>query len=227
MQPFITFIISLKPLKIFNTEKNKDISVNLFHEKLNIFIQYIKVICSSCRVTLWPSVTSSLFLVNLNDIVLFHLQSLGSLVIVDTTSIKEETQGGDRYSDTLTKINRYLLVFNLISLIFILVHNIYLYIRNLKYAHLTPIFDNTISIWFPQIQMKIVNRNTGFKPGLRTKNHLFNLCSNAVNSQSKSWCEMFVLNLSGIQSSINTELGVKICRYKVFFWTFDPLPPEN
>ena len=36
-----------------------------------------------------------------------------------------------------------------------------------------------------------------------TKNHLLNLCSGVVNSQSlfcnQSWCEMFVLKLIGIQ----------------------------
>ena len=43
-----------------------------------------------------------------------------------------------------------------------------------------------------------------FKTGFWVQNHLMNLCSSAVDSQwllcsQKSWCEMFVLKLSGIQ----------------------------
>ena len=41
-------------------------------------------------------------------------------------------------------------------------------------------------------------------PGYWVQNHLLNLCSSTVDSQrllcsQKSWCEMFVLKLSGIQ----------------------------
>merc|ERR1739838_636482 len=39
--------------------------------------------------------TSSLFLVNLNDIVLFHFESFGVLIIIDPPSIKEETERCD------------------------------------------------------------------------------------------------------------------------------------
>merc|ERR1719481_2052204 len=38
--------------------------------------------------------SSSLLLVNLNDIILFHLESLGGLVIIDPSSIKQETEAG-------------------------------------------------------------------------------------------------------------------------------------
>merc|ERR1719319_844591 len=39
--------------------------------------------------------SSGLLLVNLNDIILFHLQSLGCLVIVDSSSVEEESEGSD------------------------------------------------------------------------------------------------------------------------------------
>merc|ERR1719342_1742804 len=38
--------------------------------------------------------SSSLLLVNLNDIILFHLESLGGLVIIDPSSIEQETEAG-------------------------------------------------------------------------------------------------------------------------------------
>merc|ERR1719357_1209091 len=37
---------------------------------------------------------SSLLLVDFNDIILFHLESLGSLVIIDPSSIEQETEAG-------------------------------------------------------------------------------------------------------------------------------------
>ena len=50
-----------------------------------------------------PGKSSSLFLVDLNDVVLFHLQGLGSLVVVDTTSVEEETEGGYGYANSFTE----------------------------------------------------------------------------------------------------------------------------
>merc|ERR1719481_1269608 len=46
--------------------------------------------------------TPSLLLVNLNDIILFHLESLGSLVIIDPSSIEKETEAGLWDSHPLT-----------------------------------------------------------------------------------------------------------------------------
>jgi len=45
--------------------------------------------------------TSGLFLVNLNDIVLLHLEGLGVFIIIDPSSIKEETERCDWHSNPL------------------------------------------------------------------------------------------------------------------------------
>jgi len=45
--------------------------------------------------------SSGLLLVNLNDVILFHLESLGCLIIVDSSSIKEESKGCDGNSNPL------------------------------------------------------------------------------------------------------------------------------
>ena len=48
-----------------------------------------------------------------------------------------------------------------------------------------------------------------YKTGFRVQNYLLNMCSSAVHSQrllcnSKSWCEMFVLKFSCIQTLLSS-----------------------
>ena len=42
-----------------------------------------------------------LLLVHLDDVVLFHFQSLRGLVVVDPAAVKQEPEGGDRDADPL------------------------------------------------------------------------------------------------------------------------------
>ena len=43
-----------------------------------------------------------LLLVHLNDVVLFHLQSLRGLIVVDPAAVKQESEGGDGDAHSLT-----------------------------------------------------------------------------------------------------------------------------
>ena len=45
--------------------------------------------------------TPSLLLVHLNDVILLHLQSFRRLVVIDSTSVKEKSERGDRNTNTL------------------------------------------------------------------------------------------------------------------------------
>ena len=51
--------------------------------------------------TIVVSASSRLLLVDFNDVILLHLQSLRSLVIVDPSAVEEEPEGGDRDAHTL------------------------------------------------------------------------------------------------------------------------------
>ena len=43
-----------------------------------------------------------LLLVHLDDVVLFHLQSLRGLVVIDPAAVKQESEGGDGDAHSLT-----------------------------------------------------------------------------------------------------------------------------
>ena len=56
-----------------------------------------------CLVVLMPSSLTStgLFLINFDYVVLFHFQCFWSFIVIDTTSIEQESEGGDGDSDSL------------------------------------------------------------------------------------------------------------------------------
>ena len=56
------------------------------------------LVCPSVR--LQPA---RLLLVHFNYIVLFHLEGLGGFIVVDTTSVEEETEGGYGYANSFTE----------------------------------------------------------------------------------------------------------------------------
>merc|ERR1719336_3105228 len=49
----------------------------------------------------WHLAASRLLLVDLDDVILLHLQGLGRLVVVDAPAVKEEAEGGDGHAHPL------------------------------------------------------------------------------------------------------------------------------
>ena len=45
--------------------------------------------------------SSGLFLVDLDDVVLLHLELLRRFVVVDASAVEQESEGGDRNADSL------------------------------------------------------------------------------------------------------------------------------
>merc|ERR1739838_1260869 len=72
---------------------------SLFHPEVN----FIGILSNNLELDVFSIIsgTSSLFLVNLNDVILFHLQGLGVFIIIDPSSIKEETERCDWDSNPL------------------------------------------------------------------------------------------------------------------------------
>merc|ERR1739838_1239704 len=71
----------------------------LLHSEVN----FIGVLSNNLQFDVFRVIagTSGLFLVNLNDIVLLHLEGLGVFIIIDPSSIKEETERCDWHSNPL------------------------------------------------------------------------------------------------------------------------------
>merc|ERR1739838_304021 len=66
-------------------------------------VDFIGILSNNLQLDVFSVISSSpsLFLVNLNDIVLFHLESLGVLIIIDPPSIKQKTERCDWDSNPL------------------------------------------------------------------------------------------------------------------------------
>merc|ERR1719220_2713627 len=60
-------------------------------------VDFIGILSNNLELDVFSVISSSpsLFLVNLNDIVLFHLEGFGVFIIVDPSSIKEESERCD------------------------------------------------------------------------------------------------------------------------------------
>merc|ERR1719220_2315714 len=66
-------------------------------------VDFVGILSNNLELDVFSIISSSpsLFLVNLNDIVLFHFESFGVFVIIDPSSIKEETERCDWDSNPL------------------------------------------------------------------------------------------------------------------------------